>query len=38
MVKLIVVSWIGTVPIAPLLGVIVWFGVDWIFGSLGLGI
>ncbi|MHA2305852.1 MAG: anion permease, partial [Candidatus Hodarchaeales archaeon] len=35
-VKMIVVSWIVTVPIAALLGGVLWFGVNWLFIGLGL--
>ena len=38
MVKMIVISWIVTVPIAALLGAIVWFVMDWLFVVLSLGI
>ena len=36
MVKMIVVSWIVTVPIAALLGGVLWFGVNWLMSGLGL--
>ncbi|MHA2136547.1 MAG: anion permease [Candidatus Hodarchaeales archaeon] len=34
MVKMIVVSWIVTVPIAALLGGVLWFGVNWLIIGL----
>ncbi|MFX1505969.1 MAG: anion permease [Promethearchaeota archaeon] len=34
MVKTIVISWIVTVPVAAILGGIVWLGVDWVFRVL----
>ncbi len=36
MVKMIVISWIVTVPIAALLGGVLWFCVNWLFIGLGL--
>ena len=36
MVKMIVMSWVVTVPIAALLGGVMWFGVNWLFIGLGL--
>ncbi|UCE12635.1 MAG: inorganic phosphate transporter [Candidatus Heimdallarchaeota archaeon] len=36
MVKTIVISWIVTVPIAAILGGVIWFGVDWIFTIVGI--
>jgi PiT family inorganic phosphate transporter len=36
MAKMIVLSWIITVPIAALLGGVIWFGVNWVFIVLGL--
>ncbi len=36
MVKMIVISWIVTVPIAAVLGGVMWFGVNWLFIGLGL--
>ncbi len=36
MVKTIVISWIVTVPIAAVLGAVMWFGINWLFIGLGL--
>jgi PiT family inorganic phosphate transporter len=36
MAKMIVLSWLITVPIAAILGGVIWFGVNWIFIGLGL--
>ncbi|MFX1537558.1 MAG: anion permease [Promethearchaeota archaeon] len=36
MVKTIVISWIVTVPVAAILGGVIWFGVNWLFLGLGL--
>jgi hypothetical protein len=33
---MIVVSWIVTVPIAAVLGGVLWIGVNWLFIGLGL--
>ncbi len=38
MVRMIVISWIVTVPITAVLGAAVWFLVDWIYVALGLGL
>lgn len=36
MVNMIIISWIITVPIAAVLGAIIWFGVDWVFVLVGI--
>ncbi|MHA1973356.1 MAG: inorganic phosphate transporter [Candidatus Hodarchaeales archaeon] len=36
MVKTIIISWIVTVPIAAVLGAVLWIGVDWLFVVIGL--
>ncbi|MHA1214445.1 MAG: inorganic phosphate transporter [Candidatus Hodarchaeales archaeon] len=36
MVKTIIISWIVTVPIAAILGAVLWIGVDWLFVLIGL--
>ncbi|MHA1976748.1 MAG: inorganic phosphate transporter [Candidatus Hodarchaeales archaeon] len=38
MVRMIVISWVVTVPVTAVLGAGVWFVVDWIYIALGLGI
>jgi phosphate/sulfate permease len=37
-VKQIVISWVVTVPVAAVLGAIIWLAVDWIYVALSLGL